>query len=69
MIFIKGRLNLFLIIFAIIGIILIFDGIISIQLQLEETTLFQVGRVIRIILGFTLISISWIIYIKQLKRR
>lgn len=69
MILIKGKIKVFLILVAIIGLIMIIDGIVSIQLQLEESILFQVGRTIRIILGFALISISWFIYMKQINRR
>ena len=52
-----------------IGTILILDGVISIQLQLEEENIFQIGRIVRIILGFVLISITYFMYIKSKMRR
>jgi len=44
-------------ILIIIGFILIFDGIISILFQIDESFLFQFGRYFRIFLGISLIMI------------
>ncbi|KKL98384.1 hypothetical protein LCGC14_1824910 [marine sediment metagenome] len=49
----------------LIGIILIFDGIISILFQIDESFLFQFGRIVRIFLGLFLIIIIWLIYYKK----
>jgi uncharacterized membrane protein len=66
-ILIKRKFSILLIIIGIIGFILIIDGVVSIQLQAEESMLFQSGRIFRIFIGFTLIIISLIIQMKHRK--
>lgn len=58
----KKNIKVVLLIFMGIGFILILDGIVSIALQPDQSLLFQVGRVFRIFLGFSLLLISYLIY-------
>jgi len=52
-------------IIIIIGFIMIFDGIVSIIFQVDESFLFQFGRIVRIILGISLFGIVGFIYITR----
>ena len=52
-------------IIIIIGFIMIFDGIVSIIFQVDESFLFQFGRIVRIILGISLFGIVGFIYISR----
>lgn len=58
----KKRLKVFLLIFMVIGLILILDGIVSIALQPDQSLLFQAGRVFRVFLGSSLFLIGYLIY-------
>ena len=59
------KIKFFLILFMIIGIILVLDGMVSIALQPDQSLLYQSGRIARSTMGFILFVVSFMVYGKK----